>query len=555
MPADLARRSDVELIRTGSWAASSGAWNPTRQDILAAVEAMKCPAVRRPRIKLGHTDERFNGDGQPALGWFENLRTGDGGHTLVADQVALPWLNQVQAAAYPDRSIEGAYRYRCGLGHEHPFVLTAVALLGVTPPAVSTLKSVQDLPDMLGVAAAEDVPDGAEHVELTILAADAHPGDGADEDALKRYWLTGPGLKRWATDPHPWRTLYALLLPHLKNPEYTKRVTSRWYIEHFGHTPNEHGVSAAAEGKDAVMPSRAEKIRHAWNASSPPLTQWVAEARPDAAVVVDDADPDNRTWTLYPVTWDGDEPVFGQPVPHDPAAEKVLVFASRADSRPDAVDPPQDPGPLPDTNPPAESPAPAEPAAPVLPAAEPEPENTEPEEEDLVSTDLSAVCSRLGLSDDADEQAILSALDALKTKADTPEPTPEMVAASAAAEQEKDELRKEVTVLASQVQTMSAKLAEAEAVKAATVKASVIDDAARLGKFTPADREQWEKDYDEAPAAVTRILASIAPGAAVPVAASGVAGAPEPTFELDDDKLTEAFFGPGSAERFKTQEA
>lgn len=721
MPAaDLARREGVELVRTGSWALLSGSWEPTRADIVAAVEAQQCPAIKNPKIKLGHIDPRF--DGQPAMGWFENLRTTDGGHTLLADQVTLSWLNNVQAAAYPDRSVEGNYRHKCGLGHTHPFVITAVALLGVTPPGVSTLKSLQDLPDMLGVAASEEVPDGAQHVQVTIRAAadgqtgamvalvpaaedaqrlaaqggesadqlhvtlaylgeaaslGAHgqqdvidavssavngmpaidadvfslnvfnPGDvntrdtcialgvsgdmldvvhdmvdgalqgldippqtrpwvahltlqytddlsklaeltdrigpvafdrlriafagqvidiplidqpdevggfasepamvaaAADENQLKTYWTkSAAGLAKWRDKPHPWRALYSHLVKFL-GVERAKRVTSQWYRDVLGHTPNEKGVKAGA-GEGAPPMSRAEKIRAAWNKSGAPHSQWVQEARTDAAIVVDDVD---RSYRLYPVTFDGDAVLFGEPQAYDPEVDTVLVYASRADSRPDVtVDPPQDPGPLPDSNPPAEP-------APNLPAAEPEPENTDPNEEGLVSTDLSAFRSRLGLDDTADETALLAAFDAALTKAETPaEPTPDMVAASAAAEEEKSELRKEVQVLASQVQTMSTRIAAAEAEKAATVKQSVIQAAADQGKFTPAEREQWEKDYDQAPAAITRILASIAPGYKVPVSASGVAGSPEPTgLDFDEDEMSKAFFGPNF--QLETKEA
>lgn len=663
---DLARRPGVELIRTGSWAASTGSWDPTREDILAAVEAQKCPAIRNPIVKLGHTDQRFVGDGEPAMGWFENLRAGDGGHTLIADQVTLPWLNRVQAAAYPDRSIEGNYNHRCSLGHTHKFVITAVALLGVTPPAVSTLKSLQDLPGLLGVAAAQEVPEGARHVQVTIRAATddqdeddeartgamvaliptaddaarlAVPGGepaeelhvtlaylgkaanldpaarqdiidavstavngspmvdadafavsifnppsadddgdagrdtcivlglgGADLDGVHSAVaaaLTGMGLPEQHSPWVPHTTLLyttdlskaaaltdrcgpitfdrvriafagqSIDIPLLAEPEQPPAYQGwigRAYVE-----------AAAGEGVNPM--SRAQKIRDAWNTSGAPVTQWVQEARADAAIVVDDTD---RTYRLVPVTFDGDTVVFGEPQVYDPEADKVLVFASRASSRPDvAADPPQDPPPAP----------PAQPA-PLLPAAEPEQPNTDPKE-DPVSTDLSAFRSRLGLDDTADEVALLAAFDAALTKAETPaEPTPEMVAASAAVEKEKDELRKEVTVLASQVQTMSTRIAAAEAEKAATVKASVIQAAADQGKFTPAEREQWEKDYDEAPAAITRILASIAPGYKVPVAASGVAGSPEPVMpSFSDDDLTDAFFGPGSAAKFKTQEA
>jgi 2'-5' RNA ligase len=703
---ELARRTGVELVRTGSWQLRSGSWNPTRQDILAAIEAQNCPAVRRPRIKLGHTDERFAGDGEPALGWFENMRTSDGGHTLVADQVALPWLSSVQAAAYPDRSVEGNYQHRCALGHTHPFVITAVALLGVTPPGVSTLRSLQDLPDMLGVAASEEVPDGAQHVQVTIrAAADVHtgamvalipiaedaarlavqggeppeqlhvtlaylgeaadlgaqgqqdvidqvstaanglpvidadvfsvavfnPGDasdrepclvyglsgdmldavhdlideslsgapipeqlrpwnahmtavhtddltklgglaagvgpvrfdrlrlafagehvdipligepdatdpysadpmlvaaaGMDDDQLKKYWLRGDGLKRWADAAHPWTTLYRLILKHVKDPDKAKRIASDWYRAHFGHMPNQKkGVKAGAGNGATPMPSRAELVRAAWNTSGAPVQKWVQEARPDAAVVVDDTDPDSRTYELYPVTFAGDTVQFGDPQPYDPAADKALVFASAAESRPG--DPLPDPAPADTQKPPTEA------ASSILPAAEPEPEETPDPKEGLVSTDLSAFRSRLGLDDTADEAALLTAFDERLTKAEAPvEPTPEMVAASAAAETEKGELRKEVQVLASRMEQVTTELATAKAEKAATVKASVFDGAIKDGKITVAERETWEKDYDEAPAAVTRVLASIAVGTAVPVLASGSIGDPEPSGTDDE---------------------
>ncbi|WP_250029785.1 phage protease [Paractinoplanes maris] len=519
---ELARREGVELVRTGSWSAASGSWQPTREDILSAVKATECPAVRRPRLKLGHFDPRFNdgaGDGEPALGWFENLRATDGGNTLVGDQVALPWLNQVQAAAYPDRSIEGTYKMRCGLGHQHPFVITAVALLGVTPPAVSALKSVQDLPEMLGVAAAEVDPNNGEHVEVTIHAAE-------DENQLKRYWL-GEGLQRWANSAHPWRTLYRLILEKVKNPDKAKRIASDWYRDHFGHMPNQR--VKASDGEEVVVVSHAQLIRDAWNASDPPLSQWVQEARPDGAVVVDDTD---RTYRLFPVTWNGDEPVFGTPQAYDPELDRPLVFASRAESRPE-------PEPAPDEPSPAKPEAlletvPSDPT-PELPAAEPEPVNTDPKE-DLVSTDLSALRSRLGLDDTADVDAITAAVEALKTKAETPAaPTPEMVAASAAAVAERDELQTTVTKLSERLDAISTELAETKKRENDTVKASVLDAAAKEGKFKPAEREQWEADYDAAPTAITRVLASIAPGTAVPVMASGTVGSAEPTGGSDDE--------------------
>lgn len=224
----LARRDGVELVRTGRWAISSGTWEPKPQDLIAAVAALNCPAVRRPIIKIGHSDPRFRpGDGEPALGWIDNLRLADGGHTLVGDYVGVPaWLDTVMASAYPDRSVEGEYRFQCQLGHRHPFVLTAVSLLGVTPPGVGTLKSLQDVQDLYGVAA---TPQSSVPVSVVIVA-------GKGDEALKRYWLHGEGLRKWATSAHPWTALYNELKEHV-GAERARRIAAQWYFEHFGHWP------------------------------------------------------------------------------------------------------------------------------------------------------------------------------------------------------------------------------------------------------------------------------------------------------------------------------
>lgn len=65
--------------------------------------------------------------------------------------------------------------------------------------------------------------------------ADVHPGDPGQ---LKRYWLSGEGLAKWATKPHPWTALFRHLSKHM-NPEMAKRVASQWYHDHFGHWPGE----------------------------------------------------------------------------------------------------------------------------------------------------------------------------------------------------------------------------------------------------------------------------------------------------------------------------
>lgn len=168
----MGRVSNVELMHTGTWNASTGEFTATVEDLAAAVGAMDCPAVRRPILKLGHTPDPA--PGQPAVGFIANMATAEAGRTLVGDYVGLPgWLVEededgvsVLTASYPDRSIEGQYDFRCQLGHTHPFVITAVALLGEERPAIGTIQSLQDLAELYDVAASTG--DGGEPVTFTV---------------------------------------------------------------------------------------------------------------------------------------------------------------------------------------------------------------------------------------------------------------------------------------------------------------------------------------------------------------------------------------------------
>lgn len=778
--ADLARRNGVELIRTGRWNISTGPWDASRDDLAAAVAAMSCPAVRKPVLKIGHTDDRFTpaGDGEPAIGWVDNLRLTDGGHTLVGDYVGVPaWLDSIMASAYPDRSVEGTYRHRCQLGHTHPFVLTGVALLGVTPPGVGTLTPLNSLDDVKalyglaagaapadeGVRIAASVPgdklraaaeqtehtgamvaliptaadaerlavEGGEPVDelhLTLLylgkAADFSPkaqaavvdavrrattdtppveghafavsafnppgsvtADGRDRDTclvlgvggddleyvqavaasaarhaalqfrvdlgephqpwvphvtlaytddlsqipalaartgpivfdrvrvafageridipltavdladiygpemadpvaaatadadgnqLKRYWLHGEGLKKWANNPHPWTALYRHLKKYVGS-ERAKRIASEWFHEHFGYWPGDRrhrktAASADMPGEDTMpnpSPSLAERIHQAWNAAGQPEQQWIVEAAEDEVIVMDNTD---RSLLRVPVTVDGDLVQFGTPqrvrtayVPADePVAASRLVFASAEESRPGVVPQPPATVPASETTPPPPAP-PEQPAAPappeqppagdptqdpagqpadgdpttsgdptgtpppVPPAAEPEP-NTDPKE-DPVSTLSTDVRSRLGLPENADDATVLAALADLKAKADAA-PNPEQVAAA------RDEMKAQITEL-------SAELAKIKASAAADAKKALFDDAVRSGRIKPAEREKWEERYDRAPEVTADILASLAPNTAVPVLAAGFTGDTDMTgVDAEYEALVAGIDGP-----------
>jgi hypothetical protein len=187
----------VELIHVGTWEISTGTWTVTTEDLLNVVAAVDCPAVRRPIIKLGHTDPRF--DGEPAVGWIDNMAVSATGHELRGDYAGIPaWLRDVLASAYPDRSIEGEYEHVCQLGHVHPFVLTGLALLGVSPPGVGTLESLQDVAALFGVAAAG--PTGARPFRIPITAAGGTVmpnattvAASATVEQVRRSFYDGPG--------------------------------------------------------------------------------------------------------------------------------------------------------------------------------------------------------------------------------------------------------------------------------------------------------------------------------------------------------------------------
>jgi hypothetical protein len=191
---------NVDLIQAGRWDISTGQFNVTSADLYAAVAALDCPAVRNPVLKLGHTDPRF--DGEPAVGWVGSMAVTDDGTTLVGDYCGLPaWLGEVMASAYPDRSMEGWHGYRCQIGHEHPFVMTAVALLGVTPPGIGTLESLQDVAALYGVAASIETSTDAEPFALTLKGSavpnSARVAASATVEDVRRAFYEGPAANNW----------------------------------------------------------------------------------------------------------------------------------------------------------------------------------------------------------------------------------------------------------------------------------------------------------------------------------------------------------------------
>ena len=188
----------VDILAAGTWALSTGRQTFTRGDLTAAAEAAACPAVGPPVIKIGHLDDRFtpdpSHDGEPAIGKVTNLRADSSGNKLIGDMAGMPgWLGAVAASAFPRRSVEGTYNFPCQIGHVHPFVITAVALLGVTPPGVGVLGGLDDIAALYGL------PTNTMAAGWRTPPADqeGHPMAVTEEDVRRAYYAAGGAPPSW----------------------------------------------------------------------------------------------------------------------------------------------------------------------------------------------------------------------------------------------------------------------------------------------------------------------------------------------------------------------
>lgn len=166
---------DVELVAVGSWNASTGKATITGDDLHQAIAALECPGVYSPVLKLGHDEpnpdaQKVRWDGEPAVGWVSNMRLSDNQAKILGDYTGVPgWLADVMASAYPRRSVEIERDFLCQIGHTHPFVITAVSLLGVMPPAVGVIRSLNDVQALYTLSSHTGHPDAVTRsIELAL---------------------------------------------------------------------------------------------------------------------------------------------------------------------------------------------------------------------------------------------------------------------------------------------------------------------------------------------------------------------------------------------------
>lgn len=208
---------DVPIVSTGTYQLASGETTFSQEDLAAAVQAAADPAVPSPRIKLGHTDPRFDEavasadfDGDPAFGTVENMRLSDDQQTIVADLGNVPdWLASTLPAHYPGRSIEGYQHYTSASGQTHRMVIKKLSLLGTTWPGITSLADLrqileQSTPDAALASSKEAEPFTVttEPVPMSQIAAAIDLGNVrsqfvADLKASRVPKIEGSDQRRW----------------------------------------------------------------------------------------------------------------------------------------------------------------------------------------------------------------------------------------------------------------------------------------------------------------------------------------------------------------------
>jgi hypothetical protein len=158
---DFITKHRVPILEVGTFPLSTGETTFTLDDLTAIVASQDDPHVPSARLKIGHWYEGPEGEPpnlvtfaeEPVFGTLTNYDLDE--MTLYADIAGVPsWFDQIWETAFPNRSVEGLFNFKANSGKTYSLVLSALSLLGVSMPGVSTL------PDLAALYTTEDVPDG-----------------------------------------------------------------------------------------------------------------------------------------------------------------------------------------------------------------------------------------------------------------------------------------------------------------------------------------------------------------------------------------------------------
>lgn len=477
---------NVELAQAGTWRLSSGEATITREDLAAAIAALDCPAIGNPILKLGHTDPRF--DGEPGVGWVGGMALKDDGGTLVGNYRAMPaWLaakdedgNRVLTSAYPNRSIEATRKFRCQIGHVHDFVLTAVALLGTTPPGIGTLDSLQDIADLYQVTASAE--GNGEPITITMTggrmpAPEPETGPttvaaAATSEDVRRAFYETAGYDRWICEMQLDPDTQLIVMDDTSGGYF--RVP---FSIDGDEVTFEDAVPVAVEYVDKPQKVAASSVVFASRAES--LVDLATETEPDTTAA---------------------ETTQPEPVPTETRQAALAIQAEPA----------------------------TEPHTPVAAAASGLTEETEVTGMDFSDEQLAALRVKLGLPEDAtlDPTALVDGIDKLTASDGSPAAKAKHMPGTITVDREVwDGMHKRIQAL----EEIRAKQAETE--RDRTLAAAVTD-----GKFAPSRVEHWRRLWEADPQGTRDVLATLTAGT-VPTTDYGVPGGEDAALQSEFEHI------------------
>lgn len=546
---------DVELCSVGmNWPSAGGEVTLTMEHVADAAATWEDPHIVPARLKIGHVDPRFEDpddpghdpfyDGEPALGSIHNLRLTNDGATLVGDYVNVPtWLAEVLPSAYPSRSIEGAYSIAEGSGgklipswdvvtpanRKYSFCITACSLLGLSRPAVQDLEDLRFLltegggvivtgdPEAGGVPIAVSmgaVPDGAVSLETDVDAViDTFYSEFCVDD---RYWWWARAVR---VDPNviiaddDEGSLWSVGI----NTDGDQNITfdePKRVLQTFTPAPEAAAVLSAA-AQTGPREGRTIKAFAARKQSAPADRKSPLAA---AEVAKSDSCPADMPWAVI----DGDQVMSCHASKEQ--AESAMGPMMRAKKGGGST-------------------------------------SANNSGMDFSDTQRAALCKRLDLSEDATDEQVAAALEAVPETSpaepetpetpeapETPEETPEQPEEETPAEETPEETTTPVdsTVL-SQLQADAAAGRAARDQQVAAHRESVLKAALKDGKITPASKSAWETKLKGAPEATEAELAAL-PTGLVPVEEIGHGGSSTNEAAIVSEAEMAAMF-PGHATR------
>jgi hypothetical protein len=497
----------VDILATGTWNLSTGPATFTTEDLAGAVEAAACPSVGAPVLKLGHVDPRF--DGEPAVGRVTNMALTASGNKITGDLSGLPgWLaadtgnGSVLASAYPSRSIEGSWGFVCQQGHAHPFVITALALLGVARPGVGVLSSLPDVAELFGIAAADypgttwNLNVGGGPMAGLVMAAGI-----TTEDVRRSYYESGVGYAMWITEMQlsPPQLIVA---DESTSQVFRVPVTIKGSVVTFGDAVEVEvtyvDVAAASAPDPAEAPARvvfASRADSRTGVEDPaPADPPEPAPEPEPEPLVIDAAGSHGAYTgthshpHSPMGSQGGDTTHDHSHTHDGSGSHAHAHAAAAGS------------------------------------------TTEGAEMDFSDDQMAALRTRLGLADDAEltTDQIMAALA---------EPVPVAASGNGAMPAGVVAIDQEVW------DETQRRIAAGEAARASQLRSerdTAIMAAVQAGKFPVARVKHWEAIWDANPDATRTVLAGLTPGV-VPMRDIGQAGGD--LAELDEEYAR--LFPPG----------